>query len=177
MVTQSKSDTQPRVKWDRSTDRNLNQMIGDLRSDFRAAQDSRFMARLTGVNHQGSGADYHYRFERDFLHMIERARQYERDNPVVGQGISRLAANIIQDGFTPDPETNSPDLDSRLKDLWDEWSNESSFCHSEGEHSFRVMEELAFRSAIRDGDLFALPLRDGTIQLVEGHRPRTPTNT
>ena len=167
----------PKIRWNRDNEKTLNEKVGDLRSDFRASQDSRFMARLTGVHHQGSGADYHYRYERDYLHMIERARHYERDNPVIGQGISRLAANVMQEGFSPDPASGSPDFNALAKDKWAEWAEESSQCHSEGEHSFRAIEELVFRSAIRDGDIFALPLVDGSLQLIEGHRPRTPRNT
>lgn len=157
--------------------RTINDRITDLRSDFRMSQDSRFMSRLTGVNPAGSGADYHYRFEHAYIHMMERARHYERDDAVIGQGIRRLAANVIQDGFTPDPDTGSKDLDGRLKDLWFDWSEDPDQCHSEGEFTFHDMEELAFSSTIRDGDIFAFPLIEGSVQLVEGHRPRTPLNT
>ncbi|MEO1526727.1 MAG: phage portal protein [Planctomycetota bacterium] len=165
------------IQFSKQDRRSLNDRIGDMRSDFRASQDSRFMARLQGVNPTGSGADFHYRSERAFLHMMERARYYERDEPVIGQGLSRLSANVIQEGFTPDPSTGSSDLNARLKDLWSEWAEEPDFCHSEGEHNFHDMEELVFRSAIRDGDLFPLPLKSGSLQLVEGHRPRTPRRT
>lgn len=165
------------MRWKAEEDRTINDMIGELRSDFRASHDSRFMQRLTGVHPQGSGADYHYRYERQFLHMMERSRHYERDNPVIGQGISRLSANVMQDGFTPDPDTGSKELDSIWKDNWAEWSIDADLCHSEGEHTFHDMEELVFRSAIRDGDIFSLPLVNGSLQLVEGHRPRTPRGT
>jgi lambda family phage portal protein len=164
--------------WDRFrgdvADRSINGMIDGLRSDFRMSQESRFMSALRGVNPFGSGADYHYRLDRQYLHMLERSRHYERDNPVVGQGISRLSANVIQDGFSPDPCTGSKELDAILKEKWLTWSADSELCHSEGEHTFRQLEDLIFRSVIRDGDMFVLPLRNGTIQCVEGHRPRTP---
>lgn len=169
--------TTPRINFTKKDNRTLNDRIGELRSDFRASHDSRFMARLTGVHHLGSGADYHYRYERDYLHMLERARHYERDNPVVAQGIGRLASNIIQDGFQPDPKTGSEDLNKAIKDKWLEWSEDSNLCHSEQEHSFKTLEELIVRTVIRDGDIFALPLKNGSIQLIEGHRPRTPTGT
>jgi capsid protein len=96
---------------------------------------------------------------------------------VVGQAITRVCANILQEGFTPDPNTGSQDLDNRLKELWKDWSEDPDYCHSEGEFSFQQLENLALRSAIRDGDIWFLPLKNGTLQPVEAHRVRTPTNT
>jgi len=165
------------VKSPRYDSGTIADMLGEMRSDFRAGQDSKFMARLSGTAAAGSGADYHYRFEHQYLHMIERSRHYERNDPVVGQGISRLAANVVQDGFTPDPCTRDPELDALLKAKWSSWANNPDACHSEGEHTFHDMEEIVFRSAIRDGDMFILPLQEGSLQLIEGHRPRTPRNT
>lgn len=157
---------------------NLARAYDELRADFRAGKSSsRFLPRLTGVSPLGSGADYHYRYERDYLHMIERARSYERDDMLVRPGIDRLTANVVQDGFSPDPQTGSPELDARLKELWKDWTEEPDFCHSEGEFTFYQIERLAFRSIIRDGDIFVLPQKSGTLQLVEGHRARTPRNT
>ncbi len=39
------------------------------------------------------------------------------------------------------------------------------------------MESLTLRSVVRDGDIFALLTDEGRVQLVEGHRPRTPSTT
>lgn len=155
----------------------LNQALGDLRADFRAAKSSRFTPKLTGVNPFGSGADYHYRSELGYLHMIERARDYERNDCIVGSGISRLTASILQDGFSPDPDTGSTELNNALKDKWAAFASEPTLVHSEGEFNFYQLERLALRSVIRDGDCFVLLTRNGTLQFIEGHRPRTPTNT
>jgi capsid protein len=155
----------------------LQGAFDDLRADFRAGKTSRFTPRLTGVAPLGSGADYHYRYERDFLHMIERARSYERDDMLVRPGIDRLTANVVQDGFKPDPQTGSANLNSYLKDKWAEWAEEPDYCHSEGEFTFYQQERLAFRSIIRDGDIFILPQKSGSLQSVEAHRARTPSNT
>jgi lambda family phage portal protein len=149
----------------------------DLRNDFRAGKDTRFTARLTGHSSSGSGADYHYRNENQFLHMMERARHYQRNDPIIGQGVRRLVANIVQDGFTLDVNTGDEGLDSELKDRWDEWACSADLCHSEGEFTFSQMEQLALAASVVDGDLFALPLTNGTLQTVEAHRCRTPKAT
>lgn len=156
---------------------NASEAFFEAKSDYRASKSTRFTPQLRGVNSAGSGADYHYRNESAYLHMIERARDIERNDPIVGSGIRRLCANVVQEGFTPDPDTNSRDLDIRLKELWYSWSHEADQCHSEQEFDFFQMERLVFSSIIRDGDIFPMMLRDMSIQPVEGHRPRTPLRT
>jgi lambda family phage portal protein len=148
-----------------------------IRNDFRAGKDSRFTSRLSGVSSSGSGADYHYRNENQFLHMMERARNYQRNDPIVGQGVRRLVANIVQDGFTLDVDTGDAELDKELTDRWKEWACSSDLCHSEGEFTFGQMEQLALSSVVVDGDCFCLPLTDGRLQMVEAHRCRTPKQT
>lgn len=155
----------------------LTRIFQDLRNDFRAGKDTRFTSRLTGHSSSGSGADYHYRNETQFLHMMERARHYQRNDPIVGQGVRRLVANIVQDGFRLDVNTGDPGLDTDLKERWNEWACTADLCHSEGEFTFSQMEQLALSSAVVDGDLFCLPLTSGSLQTVEAHRCRTPKGT
>ena len=156
---------------------NVSEAFFEAKNDYRASKHTRFTPQLRGVSPSGSGADYHYRNETAYLHMIERARDIERNDPIVGSGIRRLTANVVQEGFTPDPDTNSRDLDSRLKELWHAWANDPDQCHSEQEFDFFQIERLVFSSIIRDGDIFPMMLRDMSIQPVEGHRPRTPLRT
>jgi lambda family phage portal protein len=152
-------------------------VFNDLRADFRAGKDTRFVSRLAGVQPMGSGADYHYRVENQWLHMLERSRHYQRNDQVVGQGIRRVVANIVQDGFRLDVDTGDEGVDAELKAGWDEWATCPDQCHSEGELGFAAMEALALSSVITDGDVFALPLKSGSVQFVEAHRCRTPLST
>ena len=94
---------------------NFQEVFEGQRQDYLAAKHSRFVPRLTGVDFMGSGADFHYRKERDYLHMLERARDFERNDYVVGAGLNRLVSNVMQDGFTPDPSTGSDELNKALK--------------------------------------------------------------
>lgn len=156
----------------------LSEIYNDLRADFRAGTDSRFVARLKGVDPMGSGADYHYRSEQKWLHMLERARHYQRDDQIVGQAVRRLVANIVQDGFQLDMNSGDDKLDADLKAGWQEWCTTPDLCHNEGELSFSQMESLALSTVVVDGDVFCLPLREeGSLQWVEAHRCRTPRNT
>ncbi|GMW02642.1 MAG: hypothetical protein AMXMBFR84_37780 [Candidatus Hydrogenedentota bacterium] len=148
-----------------------------IRGDFGAAKNNRFKRRLTGYSSQGSGADYHYRNESDFLRIMERARDIDRNDPVVPQGISRLIANVFQDGFKLDPKTGDDKLDSDLAARWESWSTDPLQCHSGGTLDFHEMAALNVRHMIVDGDIFAVPHDDGAIEAVEAHRCRTPRNT
>lgn len=149
----------------------------ELRNDYRAGKDSRFQSRLTGVDPMGSGADYHYRSEAQWLHMMERARFYQRNDPVVSQGIKRVVSNIVQKGFGLDVNTGDKSIDAELKARWDDWSTDPEQCHSERELSFWQMERLTLSHTIVDGDILFLPLTDGSLHTVEAHRCRTPRNT
>jgi capsid protein len=151
--------------------------FADLRQDFRAAKTGRFTPQIRGISTSGSGADYHYRSEYEYLHMIERSRHYERNDALIGQAVRRLVSNVVQEGFSPDPQTGDDNLDATFKELWSEWASEADLCHSEGEFNFHQIERLTLRSAIRDGDIFHLLTDEGTLQPVEGHRPRTPLRT
>ena len=44
-----------------------------LRADYDGAKTTRYLPNLTGVLASGSGADFHYRNQAEFLRMIERA--------------------------------------------------------------------------------------------------------
>ena len=156
---------------------NIATSYQEMRNEFRASKMTRFSSAMPGVNPAGTGADYHYRIEYQYLHMLERARHFERNDMVIGQAVRRLVSNVIQGGFHPDPSTNNPRLNEILKEKWAEWSCLPDECHSEGEFTFHQLEKLTLRSAIRDGDIFHLLLENGSLQSVEGHRPRTPNRT
>jgi lambda family phage portal protein len=148
-----------------------------LRADYKAGKDTRFQSRLRGVDPAGSGADYHYASDMEFVRIRERARDYVRNNCLIGQGFRRLAANVIQDGFTLDIDTGDKNLDRELRGRWQAWSSDPTQCHSEGVLAFPQMERLAFVTALADGDVFTLLLKSGSLQWVEAERVRTPRNT
>lgn len=149
----------------------------DLRSDYSAAKPSQYKRRRPGLAPMGAGADYHYRSEAEFLKIIETSRDLDRNDIVVGQAVNRLIDNIIQDGFKLDPTTGDDEVDAFVRRLWEEWTEDPEACHSAGELTFLQIERLALRHAVIDGDVFLLPRQDGTLQGIEAHRCRTPSNT
>lgn len=148
-----------------------------LRSDYNAAKTGRFRRRRKGLAASGSGADYHYRSEGDFLRMMEIARDMARNDAVIGQAIDRSVYNEVQAGFVLDPQSGDPGVDEALYLAWDAWSKDPGQCDLAGERDFVEMTEVVSRSVKIDGDILALPIDDGSVELVEAHRCRTPDNT
>lgn len=147
------------------------------RSDYVAGTSNKFRKALTGVSLSGSGADYHIRNESHFLRILEQARAFDRNDQVVGQGITRLVNNVIRGGIPVDPDTGNPEADAYLKKKWTRWEQNADLCDSAGEHNLTTLAKMALRGVTVDGDTFVLPLQDGTIELVEAHRCRTPRST
>ncbi len=155
----------------------LAEAFFDLQADYAAARESKFRARLTGVQPGGSGADYHYRNDQHLLAMIERSRDLDRNSPIIGQGITRLIVNCLQDGLRPAPKTGSEALDAGIKERWLAWSTDPELCDRSGEMNLTQIAELAFRAMIVDGDISVLMTADGSLEAMEGHRMRSPKTT
>ena len=156
----------------------LAEAFGDLRADYDAAKGSRYRRSLTGYSAMGSGADYHIRNWTDNLRMMELARHFDRNDMIVGQGITRLIRNVLQGGMKLDPQTGDDKVDADLAARWKDWSEDPAKCDNAAEHDLQTLAQLTLRSVIVDGDEFILPLREnGSLELIEAHRCRTPTNT
>ncbi len=152
------------------------EVLRDLKADYEMGQTSRFRRRPRGLAPMGSGADWHNRRQTNWLRMIEEAREFDRNDVVVGQGISRVISNVYQDGFTPDPQTGNDDADALLTERWKQWSSDPAQCDVSGERDFPALARLVLRAVIVDGDVFPVWMKDGSLQHVEAHLCRTPTN-
>lgn len=148
-----------------------------LRADYSAAKSSKYKRQRTGFLSLGSGADYHIRVESEYLRMGELARDMDRNDTVVGQTIDRAVTNTLQEGMRLDPKTGDRGADKELRARWKNWSEDADQCDSRGEFVFADQERFALRQTLVDGDIVALPLRRGCLELVESHRLRTPKGT
>lgn len=158
--------------------KSMAESFRDLRSDYAAATESRFRRRRPGVHPTGGSEDYHLRDESRYFKMMEYSRDMDRNDAVVGQMIDRAVDNMIQDGFSLDTDTGDEALDQDLWQRWNDWATSADNCDQAGEYCWHEFERLVPRQALVDGDMLVLPIRDdGTIQLVEAHRVRTPRNT
>lgn len=155
----------------------IAQVFDGLKSDYNASKVGRFRRRRTGIAGSGSGGDYHYRNEGDFLKMMEYARDMDRNDSIVGQLVDRAVNNTVQNGMVPDPQTGDERANELLLAKFAEWANDPVQCDLAGMLTFADQQELVLRSRFVDGDIFALPNEDGPLELVEAHRCRTPSGT
>ena len=151
--------------------------MGEIRADYDAARNSRFKRKRRGIVSGGSGADYHYRNAAAFYALVELAEDLYRNHSKIGQGVRRLGANIIQDGFIFEPDTGKADLNRELEKRWEDWSENPDECDMAREETFLGQTLQVFRAQIVPGDIFGLFHRSGGIALAEAHRAKTPTNT
>ena len=164
--------------WSKSMNDAFHSLVGDYRSDYAMGTNSRFRPQPSGVSVTGSGADYHWRNEVQYMRAVERARHFDRDNMIVGQGVNRLVSNILQDGFNNDIKTGDTGLDDELNARWKEWTSDPDQCDYEGEKDFNEITAITLRSTFVDGDIINAGDRDsGSLRTFEAHRARTPQNT
>jgi lambda family phage portal protein len=125
----------------------------------------------------GSTADYHYAIQTDFLRILEDSRDMDRNDAVVGAIVDRAVTNLVQDGMTNEPDTGDAGANTALRDRWNAWAENADECDIQQECSFVEMEALASRHMLVDGDVLGLLTPEGAVQMVEAHRPRTPSNS
>jgi len=148
------------------------------KSTYLAGESDRMNPVPRGIDPLGSGADYHYRTERNYFLMVERGRAAVRNHPLVEQGINRLIANLKIGDFTLDVDSGDESVDKDLKDYWNGWTGETSGgrneCDYEGTRTFQQLSRQSFFSQVADGDIIHLPLADGRLQTWESHHIRNP---
>lgn len=152
----------------------LQDALRNARGDYSAGKLDRYRRARSGLQLQGSGADYHFRSETEYLRAIEYARDMDRNDTVVGPMVDRVVSEVVQSGFSIDPQTSDSELDNLLWQMWSDWANNPTACDAQGHMTYADMERLVYRATLVDGDIFALPRLDGTLQLVEAHRCRNP---
>ncbi len=156
----------------------LAETFSTLRADYDAARQSRFRRSRSSVSGIGRSGDWHYRSDGDYLRIMELSRDFDQNNLVVGQGVNRLVDNVLQEGFTLDPQTGDDDLDKFMKTRWKQWAEDPDRCDLAGELDFHGLEQKALRQTIVDGDVLGvLPQTEEQIEMIEAHRLRSPTRT
>jgi lambda family phage portal protein len=154
----------------------ISQGFENLVSDYRMSRESRFVRRRSGLPANGDSADWHYRTEAHYYRDIEKARDMDRNDAIVGQTVDRAVANIVQDGFTIDPKTGSKSVDSELAARWNAWACDPEACDIAGEFCFHDFESHSCRAMLADGDCVNFGVDElGCLQHLEAHNIRTTT--
>jgi len=141
----------------------------NLQADYDMSRESRFVRRRTGLAPQGGTADYHTRVEWQYYNDIEKARDMDRNDSVIGQTIDRAVSNEVQQGFTVDPQTGDKEADEAIKAIWADWSCNPDAVDIAGEMTFLDYEIAASRASKLDGDCVITGTVDGHLQFFEAH--------
>lgn len=142
---------------------------------YRMAKQDRFTRKLEGFP-DGASSDHHFESESDYFYMVERARELDRDDIIAGAVINRLVGNILQNGFAPTPTTGSEQADSYLAMRWKDWAESPTECDHQHENTLHQLARFCLRDVFVAGDIAALKLGTGRVQLIENHRIKTPTD-
>lgn len=153
--------------------RSIAGTMDSIRADYDMSRENRFIRRRIGLAPQGGSSDWHYRMEAKYYEDIEKARDMDRNDAIVGQTIDRAVSNIVQDGFSLDPQTGDKKLDEDLWQRWVGWANDAEQCDIAAKFTFHDFESQAMRSCLLDGDCFTLALDGGYLQFIESHVVQT----
>lgn len=103
--------------------------------------------------------------------MMFRARELERDNGLADGLLSRSVENVVGTGIKPQARTKNKEWNKRAEAKFKQWAKA---CDIRGFDSFYGLQELTFRSYLRDGDVGTLLLSDGRLQSVEADQIADP---
>lgn len=152
----------------------LQSRMEEQKADYQAAKQSPYGRRRTGLPPMGAGADWHWRNEDQYFGVVEKARDFARNDVAIKPVVDRAVANICGEGFLLDPKTGDPELDIELQAAWEAYALDPRACDLAQIHNFYALTDLVCASLFIDGDIFGIPVSDGSVELVEGHRCRTP---
>jgi len=109
---------------------------------------------------------------RDRVEMMRRTRWGDRNSGIVRQILGDLTQYAIGDGIRPQSHCKNAKL---YEQYFYDWSRK---CDITNRFSFAQAQSILLRSAARDGDAFAIKVRnasgDPKLQLVEAHRVGNP---
>ncbi len=103
--------------------------------------------------------------------MIAKAREFERNSPIVKAILYALKHYGTHTGINPMPSTSSTSFNKRALEAWNEWVN---FADISSRLNFYKLQSIIDSRAFIDGDIFTLLVSGESgfprIQLVESHK-------
>lgn len=154
--------------------REVQDVFQEMRAGYDAGRDTQFTPKLIDIPTAGANADWHIRNPSAYLKIIERSRDLQRNNPLIGQALKRLVYNILLTGPTLAPDTGDTDFDAEIVDHMTSIADDPYQFDAKGMHTLNGMAKLLLSQTWTDGDILPVGLPDGTVNPIEGHRPRTP---
>lgn len=117
-------------------------------------------------------------FGRHLRSLRNRARNLERESVLAFAMLDRTVENVISTGIKVRPTSSSKPFNKSIKKLWDAITLGKRF-DARRMLTWSQIQQLAYRGALRDGDVAILLIDDGTgpqLQLIDANSIATPTN-
>lgn len=104
--------------------------------------------------------------------LAARARDLERNNPIIGSILSALKNNVIGTGITLQARSKNERYNQRIEDLWNEWVHYENCDYTQRQSLNDILNLIMKRKFIDGGILISFPLDTNrkiplTIQLHE----------
>lgn len=104
--------------------------------------------------------------------IVQQCRDLYENNALAHSLIERAVDNIIGEGMEVKPMTSDAGFNQAAKQWWDQYAADAT-----GRFSKSEIQRIAVRSHHRDGDIGAIMLRRGQIQIVETDYIRSPNRS
>lgn len=143
------------------------ELLSSSLTSYRGARHSR-----VGRSSPSEGrADYHLEATYDRRDLVDRARDLER-NSVIAEGLlNRACENVVGPGFGLQAQAggegnaSSKRWNADVEKRWQDWCLRQADVR--GLSTFGELLSLTYRSWLRDGDVAAIKLADGSLQFIE----------
>lgn len=121
---------------------------------------------------RSTSADFSLESQDSRINMVDRARELERNNPIADGILSRSVENVVSNGIKPQAKTSDPEWNKLAEELWEQEFVPNADVR--GFDDFYGLQALVQRSLVRDGDIGAIKLGNGQLQLVESDQIAAP---
>lgn len=144
------------------------QSSGEYRAQLDASDPSnRFMRRRIGMGGSGDAHIPHFKL----WWVRETSRHMVLNDDMIGQALMRLADNVVQStGFRLVSQSGDDVLDREIEAMEAEWGEDPLMCDFYGDRTWSEMVWQAQFSTSMDGEIFGIPIDNGTVQLLEAER-------
>ena len=105
--------------------------------------------RFNGFNHSNSSANQQI---SDALPLLrERSRDIAKNNPYGKSSIKKIGNNVVGTGIFAVPKTKNKNLDKHIKELWNNWADETH-CDFNELQNFYGLQSLIMKTVAKSGE-------------------------
>jgi lambda family phage portal protein len=127
------------------------------------------------VRARGASPDWTLELQYDRRKVVDRSRELERTNVLAEGLLSRSTESVVGDGFPLQMDSGDEAFDDEVEARWNDW------CENDADYrkllTFSDILGILYRSKMRDGDVGAVLMADGSLRIVESDEIASPTGS